>query len=214
MATYASVSRELGAVKPKVKGIAAEVWVQSKLLGAEARTLYGYPGSGGREHGSGYAVDFMVGYPGGHDKGEIIRNYIWTHRERHGLKWFIWEQTFYSLITPQGRKMEDRGGATANHMDHLHVYWDNSPYTYLTKPPVYKVRTLRRGVSGNDVKALQNGLNAAFDFAGDNLVTDGAFGAKTEAHVKAYQTLKGLASDGVVGPNTRSSLATTSGISL
>lgn len=208
------MSRGLGAVKPKVKGIAPEVWVQTKLLGAQCYSLLGYPGSGGNEHGSGYAVDFMVGYPGGHDDGEIIRNYIWKHRERHGLKWFIWEQTFYSLITPEGRRMEDRGSANQNHMNHLHIYWDNSPYTYLSKAPLYPVRTLRRGVSGSDVAALQRGLNAAFDFAGDNLVTDGSFGAKTEAHVKAYQALKGIAADGVVGPTTRMYLANTSGISL
>jgi peptidoglycan hydrolase-like protein with peptidoglycan-binding domain len=219
MSTLAGVSTSLGKVGDpglgaKMPGIAAEVWTQCKLLGAEASALLGYPGSGGAEHGSGYAIDFMVGYPGGHDRGEVIRKYVWEHRERHGLKWLIWEQTFYSLNTPNGRPMEDRGSPNQNHMNHLHIFWDNSPYTYLQKPPLYPVRTLYRGASGVDVKALQRGLNAVFDFEGDFLVVDGKFGAATEADVKAYQVLKKLGVDGRVGPATRKSLATTSGISL
>lgn len=214
MATYAAVSTQLGAVQPKTKSIAPEVWTQTKLAGHAAYRLYGYPGSGGPEHGSGYAVDFMVGHPGHHDDGQAIRDYVWTHRSRLGLHWVIWEQHVTTAKSGVPRLMEDRGGVTANHYDHVHAFFDNPPLDYEPKPPVYPVRTLARGVSGSDVAALQKGLNAVFDFDGADLIVDGSFGAATEADVKAYQVLKKLEDDGRVGPITRRSLTTTSGISL
>ncbi len=49
---------------------------------------------------------------------------------------------------------------------------------------------LRRGSAGAAVKALQKAIGG--------LVVDGSFGPATEARVKAYQKLKGLAATGVV----------------
>ena len=213
MATYASVSTQLGAVQPKVKSIAPEAWTAAKLAGHPCYRLFGYPGSGGPEHGSGYAVDFMVGHPGHHDDGQYIRDYVWKHRERLGLHWVIWEQHVTTVKSGVPRLMEDRGGVTVNHFDHVHAFFDNPPLAYVVKPPVYPVRTLARGAAGADVAALQKGLNAVFDFEGAFLVADGDFGLATEADVKAYQVLKKLTADGRVGPITRSSLAHT-GISL
>lgn len=210
MSTFAQVGgNSLGPVKPKILSIAPEVWTQCKLAGHEARWIHGYRSGG--EHGTGLALDFMLPKPW-HDHGQWIKNYIWTHRARHGLRWLIWEQTFYSLNTPGGRPMEDRGSATQNHYDHVHAYWAVDPSTYVPKPPDYPARTLYRGLSGNDVAELQAGLNAVFDFTGENLVVDGRFGAATEADVKEYQVLRRLTPDGRVGPGTRRSLAYTSGI--
>ncbi len=59
--------------------------------------------------------------------------------------------------------------------------------------------TLRSGSKGDSVKALQNRLNALGFSCG---TADGIFGAKTVAAVKAFQTAKGLAVDGIVGQNT------------
>lgn len=58
-------------------------------------------------------------------------------------------------------------------------------------------RTLRRGMTGADVKALQTKLG---------VTADGAFGPKTEAAVIAYQKLHHLDPDGAVGPMTRAAL--------
>ena len=193
MSTLAGVSRQLdvpdryGELKAKSRSIAAEVWVQTKLGGVICYATYGYPGSGGVEHGSGYAVDFMVGYPGHHDDGQAIRDYVWAHRARIGLHWVIWEQHITTVNSGVPRLMADRGDPNANHFNHVHAFWDNGPLSYAAKPPRYPVRTLRRGASGDDVKALQRGLNAAFDFTGDPLVVAGSFGASTEADVKEYQ---------------------------
>lgn len=58
--------------------------------------------------------------------------------------------------------------------------------------------TIRYGSRGDDVKALQNALNAA----GYSLDEDGIFGSKTQAAVKQYQKSQGLTVDGIVGKNT------------
>lgn len=58
--------------------------------------------------------------------------------------------------------------------------------------------TLRRGAKGNDVQHLQNLLNGK----GHSLTVDGDFGPATEKAVKDFQGANGLASDGIVGPNT------------
>ncbi len=64
--------------------------------------------------------------------------------------------------------------------------------------------TLRTGSSGAEVKALQQTLaRAGFDPG----PLDGAFGAKTERAVKAFQRANGLEADGVVGKLTRAALA-------
>ena len=59
--------------------------------------------------------------------------------------------------------------------------------------------TLKYGSSGDEVKKLQETLNASGNY---NLATDGKFGAKTQEAVKAYQKANGLAVDGIVGTNT------------
>ena len=59
--------------------------------------------------------------------------------------------------------------------------------------------TLKYGSSGDEVKKLQETLNATGNY---NLATDGKFGAKTQEAVKAYQKANGLSVDGIVGTNT------------
>lgn len=53
--------------------------------------------------------------------------------------------------------------------------------------------TIRRGSKGSAVGTMQRFLG---------LVADGDFGAKTEAAVRHYQQMRGLAADGVAGPAT------------
>ena len=58
-------------------------------------------------------------------------------------------------------------------------------------------RTLKLGMNGLDVKALQTALG---------ITIDGVFGPKTQAAVIAYQNRHGLTPDGVVGPVTQASI--------
>ena len=61
---------------------------------------------------------------------------------------------------------------------------------------------LRRGQSGDDVKSLQQQLNAQ----GAGLKADGEFGAKTDKALRAFQRRKGLEQDGVAGASTQKQL--------
>lgn len=62
---------------------------------------------------------------------------------------------------------------------------------------------LKLNVSGPDVIDLQQALRASGFSPG---AIDGSFGLGTEAAVLAFQRSKGLAADGVVGPNTATAL--------
>ncbi|MGM9977830.1 MAG: GH25 family lysozyme [Clostridium sp.] len=59
--------------------------------------------------------------------------------------------------------------------------------------------TLKIGAKGNITKLLQRILKA---YGIANLKIDGVFGEETKKAVVAYQKLKGLVADGIVGPNT------------
>jgi lysophospholipase L1-like esterase len=69
---------------------------------------------------------------------------------------------------------------------------------------------VKSGATGDCVKQIQRSLNAwnaytsKLSFA--TLTIDGDFGAKTLAAVKAFQTYRGLTSDGIVGPATKADL--------
>jgi peptidoglycan hydrolase-like protein with peptidoglycan-binding domain len=67
-----------------------------------------------------------------------------------------------------------------------------------TSPP-----TLRRGMTGSAVRDLQTRLAANGLDVG---AVDGAFGARTEAAVLAFQRARGLAADGIVGAQTWAAL--------
>ena len=61
---------------------------------------------------------------------------------------------------------------------------------------------LRRGSQGQAVRDLQDDLNRAL-VPNPNLVADGAFGSRTDAAVRAFQSQRRITSDGLVGPVTR-----------
>src|SRR5215468_7602226 len=76
--------------------------------------------------------------------------------------------------------------------------------TWAALPADPTTPTLSHGSSGASVSALQKGLKS---YAGQNPsadpgATDGSFGPRTEAAVKAYQSDRGVAVDGVVGDRT------------
>lgn len=61
---------------------------------------------------------------------------------------------------------------------------------------------LRRGNSGDLVRAAQTALNAR----GASILVDGDFGSVTDGAVRSFQNSRGLIADGVIGPVTWSTL--------
>lgn len=102
---------------------AVKSWVSTS--GAQLRCIFGVSSVGGvasragvSDHPRGLALDFMVDRATGDDLAEYAVKYmdelkikyvIWKQRINHGNGW---------------RGMEDRGGATANHFDHVHISFD------------------------------------------------------------------------------------------
>jgi len=80
-----------------------------------------------QDHGSGHACDFMVTTGGvmasGSAKslGDRTADYAIAHASALGIKYIIWRQRIYDLRSPGWRSMENRGGVTANHYDHVHI---------------------------------------------------------------------------------------------
>jgi peptidoglycan hydrolase-like protein with peptidoglycan-binding domain len=64
---------------------------------------------------------------------------------------------------------------------------------------------VRRGDSGNLVKAVQQALIAGYGY---DLLLDGQFGPATEGAVREYQGVQGIDADGIVGPITFRALMT------
>lgn len=67
--------------------------------------------------------------------------------------------------------------------------------------PAYGWRNLRRGMVGEDVKALQMDL-IALNYSVGKWGADGEFGMATEGALEAFQLAHGLDMDGVAGPET------------
>ena len=83
-------------------------------------TSYGgiRPGDSG-DHGSGRAVDIMISGETGWD----IARYLQANAGSLGITYLIYQQQIWMAGDPTSAwsGMEDRGGATANHFDHVHV---------------------------------------------------------------------------------------------
>ncbi len=84
-------------------------------------TTYGgvRPGDDG-EHGTGQALDIMITDSG---TGDAIAEFVRSNASALGVSEVIWSQRIWTVErSSEGwRYMEDRGSATANHYDHVHV---------------------------------------------------------------------------------------------
>ncbi|WP_449062195.1 coiled-coil domain-containing protein [Planomonospora algeriensis] len=85
------------------------------------------PGDPG-DHGSGRACDFMMSAggraptPDAKARGDRLAQWAIDNGRRLGVMYIIWQQRYYDVRTGAGwRMMSDRGGNTANHIDHVHI---------------------------------------------------------------------------------------------
>lgn len=69
------------------------------------------------EHRDGIAVDIMLD----DEPGWPVAAYLAANYKLYNLNYIIYRQQIWQPSTGTWRKMEDRGSATANHMDHVHV---------------------------------------------------------------------------------------------
>jgi hypothetical protein len=79
----------------------------------------GYRGDG--EHSDGHAIDVMVYSDFG--TGQAVAEWLRSNAAALGIDDIIWAQKIWTnQRSSEGwRGMEDRGSATANHYDHVHV---------------------------------------------------------------------------------------------
>lgn len=82
-------------------------------------TVYGTLRGGGGDHGSGRAVDIMVSGA----RGWEVANFVRENYAVLGVSYVIYSQCIWSVERGgEGwRGMSNRGSATANHYDHVHV---------------------------------------------------------------------------------------------
>jgi hypothetical protein len=101
--------------------VKAHVLDAAKALGCRfgEPDMHGVAGRAGTsDHPSGLAVDFMVDRA----TGDALASCALENMEALGIKYVIWEQR---INHGNGwRLMEDRGGETANHFDHVHVSFE------------------------------------------------------------------------------------------
>ncbi|NUR94586.1 MAG: SH3 domain-containing protein [Kribbellaceae bacterium] len=77
-------------------------------------------GDTGSEHATGHAIDIMINSA---SEGQAIADWLKANYKKLGVSQLIWEQHIWTVQrSSEGwRAMPDRGSATANHMDHVHV---------------------------------------------------------------------------------------------
>ncbi|CAM3767522.1 hypothetical protein [Smaragdicoccus niigatensis] len=80
-------------------------------------TAFGGFRAGDQDHGTGTAIDCMIS---DEVAGEALAEFILAHGAEFNVKYVIYKQR---IRYPGGdwQPMEDRGSPTANHMDHVHV---------------------------------------------------------------------------------------------
>ena len=80
----------------------------------------GYRAGDSGEHGTGQALDIMTSDQG---LGDEIAAWVIDHRTELGVSEVLWWQQIWTVerMSDGWRTFPDRGSATANHMDHVHV---------------------------------------------------------------------------------------------
>lgn len=101
------------------KGLQPDTIKVHRAICAKFPSITTYGGIAGRgEHATGHSLDIMISS----DTGNDVAAYLQEHRAELGVEYLIWRQRIWRPATSASwRGMSDRGGATANHMDHVHV---------------------------------------------------------------------------------------------
>ena len=118
----------LGPVKPHVEQAAnllGSMFGVATIGGYRPGNTYDYSG-----HPAGLAIDLMVPISdAGKQQGQQIADYSQAHAAALGIKYVIWYQKIWSVerASEGWRAMEDRGSPTQNHVDHVHISFNQQP---------------------------------------------------------------------------------------
>ena len=117
---------------------------------------------------------------------------------RHHVGLFIGDDT---VIEAKGTAF----GVVTSKLSHWDEWGELPGVDYTNEGSETFVTTLRKGDKGEDVRVLQNKL-LALGYGLPKYGADGSYGAETTAAVIAFQTDKGLMTDGICGPITQAAL--------
>lgn len=120
--TTAIITNSAGPVAPQAQLAANEVF--ANVLGASLITIGGTRASAKDPdgHPAGKALDYMVLSDAA--LGDAIVRYHIEHWARLGVEYIIWQQRIMHSAGGAWESMGDRGSATANHYDHVHVNYN------------------------------------------------------------------------------------------
>lgn len=151
----------------------------------------------------------------GVDCNEVAKALINSRDKR--IKYIIWNKQICSGADGPAPWQWRKYTGKNSHTHHLHLSVEDreSLFDYdkpwampdvdpakAATPPAVRLRVLKKGDVGDDVKELQKRLNAKQY----RLKEDGAFGDATDRAVRDFQRSHGLEADGVVGAYTREKL--------
>ena len=118
-------SDSLNKLEPYAKAAVLEV----RANFPEIKNIYGWRTSSAysSDHPNGRAIDNMIpAYKSNMALGDRLAQYFIDNGERLHVTYVIWRQRNYRISRGYWVKMSDRGGDTANHMDHVHVSFEPS----------------------------------------------------------------------------------------
>ncbi|MBN3508741.1 hypothetical protein JYB55_07795 [Mycolicibacterium septicum] len=132
----------LPAGRASEKGLQVETILAARAVSArfpQILNIGGVRADSMKWHPNGLAIDVMIpnySTPEGKALGDRIVAYVLDNADRFGVNHVIFRQQIYSRGKAP-RMMSDRGGATANHYDHVHIATNGGGFptgheTYLT----------------------------------------------------------------------------------
>ncbi len=102
------------------RGLKPDTVLVHRAVCAQFPQITSYGGlRGDGEHGQGLALDIMVGS----ELGDEVAAWLQANHAALGIEYLIWEQRIWQVARASDgwSMMSDRGSATANHYDHVHV---------------------------------------------------------------------------------------------
>jgi uncharacterized protein YgiM (DUF1202 family) len=114
----------------KLESFGKAAVIEMRAAFPQLTSIYGWRASSAysSDHPNGRAADFMIpSYKLNKALGDAVAAYVIANGQRLHVTYLIWQQRSYTLTRGTWKAMEDRGGDTANHMDHVHVSFEPSP---------------------------------------------------------------------------------------